>query len=107
MVEKKKITAAITGVSSYVPETVLTNHDLEKLVDTSDEWITSRTGIKTRHILKEPGKATSDMATLAVNQLLEKKGIAKEEIDLLICCTVTPDLIFPATANIICDKAFL
>ena len=107
MVEKKKITAAITGVSSYVPETVLTNHDLEKLVDTSDEWITSRTGIKTRHILKEPGKATSDMATLAVNQLLEKKGIAKEEIDLLICCTVTPDLIFPATANIICDKAGL
>jgi 3-oxoacyl-[acyl-carrier-protein] synthase-3 len=107
VVEKKKITAAITGVSSYVPETVLTNHDLEKLVDTSDEWITSRTGIKTRHILKEPGKATSDMATLAVNQLLEKKGIAKEEIDLLICCTVTPDLIFPATANIICDKAGL
>lgn len=108
MVENKtKISAAITGVSSYVPEEVLTNKDLEKLVDTTDEWITSRTGIKTRHILKDPNKATSDMAVIAINQLLEKKGIDKSEIEMVICATVTPDLPFPATSNIICDKAGL
>jgi len=104
---KHKITAAITGVSSYVPDTVLTNKDLEKMVDTTDEWITSRTGIKQRHILREPGKATSDMAAAAVEKLLAKKQIAKEEIELVICCSVTPDLIFPATSNIICDKVGL
>jgi len=104
---KQKITAAITGVSSYVPDTLLTNKDLEKLVDTTDEWIVSRTGIKERHILREPGKATSDMAVEAINKLLAKKNIAKEEIELVICCSVTPDLIFPATSNIICDKAGL
>lgn len=107
MNSKSKITAAITGVSSYVPETLLTNKDLEKMVDTSDEWITSRTGIKTRHILKEEGKATSDLAVPAIKNLLEKKNISADEIDMVICATVTPDLVFPATSNIICDKAGL
>lgn len=102
----KKITAAITGVEGYLPERVLTNQDLEKMVDTTDEWITTRTGIKTRRIL-EDGKGTSDMGAEAVKKLLAKKGIAPEEIDLLICATVTPDHTFPATANIISDKAGL
>lgn len=97
------IRAAITAVGGYVPERVLTNHDLEKMVDTTDEWIQTRTGIKERRIL-EDGKATSDMAVNAVNELLEKRGISAMEIDLIICCTITGDLIFPATANIVCDK---
>lgn len=99
-----KIRAAITAVGGYVPEYRLTNKVLETLVDTNDEWIMSRTGIKERRILKGEGLGTSDMAVEAVNQLLEKRGIKAEEIDLLICATVTPDLIFPATANIITDK---
>jgi 3-oxoacyl-[acyl-carrier-protein] synthase-3 len=74
------------------------------MVDTTDEWILSRTGIKERRILKEPGKATSDMASAAVLELCKKRGISPKEIDLLICATVTPDMVFPATANIICDK---
>lgn len=102
----KKITAAITGVHGYLPEKILSNKDLEKMVDTSDEWIVSRTGIKTRHIL-EDGKGTSDMGAEAVKSLLKKKGIAPEEIDLLICATITPDFPFPATANIISDKVGL
>ena len=96
--------AAITAVGGFVPETVLSNHELEKMVDTSDEWIRSRTGIIERRILKEEGKATSDMAAKAVEELLEKRGIDATEIDLLICATITGDVIFPATANIICDK---
>lgn len=99
-----KISAAITAVGGYVPETVLTNHDLEKLVDTSDEWIQTRTGIKERRILNTPGLATSDMAVHAVNELLRKRGIGAEEIDLLIMATITGDLVFPAAANIVCDK---
>ena len=99
-----KITAAITAIGGYVPETKLTNFDLEKLVDTNDEWITSRTGIKERRILREPGKATSDMAVAAVNELLKKRGISAEEIDLLIVATITGDLVFPSCANIVCDK---
>jgi 3-oxoacyl-[acyl-carrier-protein] synthase III len=99
-----KVTAAITAVGGYVPETLLTNEDLEKLVDTTDEWITSRTGIKERHILREPGKATSDMAVRAILPMLEKRGISPEEIDVILCCTITGDYIFPATANIIGDK---
>ncbi len=95
--------AAITAVEGYVPDKVLTNADLEKMVDTTDEWIRSRTGIETRHIL-EDGKGTSDMAVKAVNGLLKKRGIEADEIDLLICATVTPDMVFPATANVICDK---
>ncbi|MDP2175787.1 MAG: beta-ketoacyl-ACP synthase III [Bacteroidota bacterium] len=99
-----KITAAITAIGGFVPETRLTNHDLEKLVDTNDEWITSRTGIKERRIQNEPGKATSDMAVEAVNELLKKRGIKAEEIDLLIIGTITGDLVFPSCANIVCDK---
>jgi 3-oxoacyl-[acyl-carrier-protein] synthase-3 len=98
------IKAAITAVAGYVPDFVLSNQELEKMVDTTDEWIISRTGIKERRILKEPGKATSDMASEAVLELCKKRGISPKEIDLLICATVTPDMVFPATANIICDK---
>lgn len=99
-----KITAAITAVGGYVPETKLTNFDLEKMVDTNDEWIKSRTGISERRILKEPGKGSSDMAVPAVQEILRKKNLDPKEIDCLICATVTPDMVFPATANIICDK---
>lgn len=100
----KKITAAITGVGGYVPEDKLTNFDLEKMVDTNDEWIRTRTGVSERRILKGEGLATSDMVVPAVKQLCEKRGIKPEEIDCLIVATVTPDMIFPATANIACDK---
>ncbi len=96
--------AAITCVGGYVPETKLTNFDLEKMVDTNDEWIRTRTGISERRILKEPGKASSDMAVKAVEEILQKKQLDPLEIDCIICATVTPDLIFPATANIIGDK---
>lgn len=99
-----KIHAAITAVNGYVPPDVLTNEDLEAMVDTNDEWIMSRTGIKERRILKGEGLATSDMAVPAVEGLLKKRGITAEEIDLIIFCTVTPDMIFPATANILADK---
>jgi 3-oxoacyl-[acyl-carrier-protein] synthase-3 len=98
------IKAAITAVAGYLPENILTNKDLEKIIDTTDEWITSRTGIKERHIEKDPNKATSDMAVEAVNLLLKKRGITANDIDLLICGTVTPDMVFPATSNIICAK---
>jgi 3-oxoacyl-[acyl-carrier-protein] synthase III len=100
----KKITAAITAVGGYVPEDKLTNFDLEKMVETNDEWIRSRTGISERRILKGEGKATSDMVVPAVKQLCEKRGISPEEIECLIVGTVTPDMVFPATANIACDK---
>ena len=96
--------AKITAVSGYVPADELTNKDLEQMVETTDEWITTRTGIKTRHILKGEGKGTSDMGAECVKELLRKSGTSKDEIDLLICATVTPDHLFPATANIICDK---
>ncbi|MFN6378999.1 MAG: beta-ketoacyl-ACP synthase III [Flavobacteriales bacterium] len=98
------IKAVITAVQGYVPPDVLTNADLEKMVDTNDEWIRSRTGIETRHILKGEGLGTSDMGAEAVKGLLAKRGIEANDIDLLICATVTGDHIFPATANIICDK---
>ncbi len=103
-VMKHKVTAAITAVGGYVPEDKLTNFDLEKMVETNDEWIRTRTGIEERRILKGEGLATSDMAAPAIKQLLEKRGISAEEIDCIICCTVTPDMVFPATANIISDK---
>src|SRR4026209_100486 len=99
-----KITAAITAVGGYVPEDKLTNFDLEKMVDTNDEWIRTRTGIKERRILKGVGKATSDMVVPAVKAICEKRGIHPEEIDCLIVATVTPDMVFPATANIACNK---
>ena len=99
-----KVTAAITAIGGYVPEYVLTNAELEKMVDTTDEWITSRTGIKERRILKGEGLGTSDLAVPAVQDMLRKRGIQAEDIELLICATTTPDHQFPATANIICDK---
>ncbi|MCB0760631.1 MAG: ketoacyl-ACP synthase III [Flavobacteriales bacterium] len=99
-----KITAAITAVHGYVPEDIMSNHDLEKLVDTSDEWIRTRTGIEQRHILKGEGKGTSDMAAEAIKGLCKKRGIDPKEIDLVICATVTPDFTFPATANVVTDK---
>ncbi|HNZ43233.1 MAG TPA: beta-ketoacyl-ACP synthase III [Bacteroidales bacterium] len=100
----QKIRAAITGVSGYLPDDILDNATLEKIVDTTDEWIRSRTGILERRILREPGKGTSDLGAGAVKLLLEKTGNKAEDIDLLVCATVTPDMQFPATANIICDK---
>lgn len=99
-----KIHAAITAVNGYVPEYVLTNKELETIVDTTDEWITTRTGIKERRILKGEGLGTSDMAVPAVNGLLKKRGIDAKEIDLIIFCTTTPDFTFPATANVLADK---
>ena len=96
--------AAITGVHGYVPEYVLTNAELEKMVDTNDEWIKTRTGISERRILKGDDKATSDMGVEAVKGLLEKTGTSVDDVDMLICGTVTGDMPFPDTANIICDK---
>ncbi|MCC6384751.1 MAG: ketoacyl-ACP synthase III [Bacteroidia bacterium] len=100
----QKIQAAITAVSAWVPPDILSNKDLEKIVDTNDEWIVSRTGIKERRILKGEGLGSSDIAVHAVKDLLNKRKISADEIDLLICATATPDMVFPATANIICDK---
>ena len=97
-----KTTAAITGVQGYLPSDVLSNNDLAKIVDTSDEWITSRTGIKERRIMKDG--ASSDMAAEAVKGLLEKTGTSPEDVDLVVLATVTPDYPFPSTANVLCDK---
>ena len=99
-----KLRAAITGVQGWVPDYILTNKELETMVDTNDEWITSRTGIKERRILKGKGLGTSDIAVQAVNGLLAKTNTKPEEVELLICATATPDMLFPATANIIADK---
>lgn len=101
----QKLNAAVTSVGGYVPDYRLTNYELEKMVDTNDEWIRTRTGIEERRILKEEGMGSSDLAVPAVLEACRKRGIGPEEIDCLICATVTPDLVFPATANIICDKA--
>jgi 3-oxoacyl-[acyl-carrier-protein] synthase III len=100
----EKISAAITSVGGYVPEYRLTNKELETMIDTSDEWIRTRTGVEERRILKGEGKATSDLGAPAVLEICQKKGIDPLEIECLICCTVTPDMTFPATANLICDK---
>ena len=100
----QRVTAAITAIGGYVPEDKLTNFDLEKMVDTNDEWIRTRTGIEERRILKGEGKGTSDLAIPAVLELCKKRGITPAEIDCLIVATVTPDMVFPATANIVCDK---
>jgi 3-oxoacyl-[acyl-carrier-protein] synthase-3 len=99
-----KITAAITAVGGYVPEDRLTNFDLEKMVDTNDEWIRTRTGIEERRILKGEGRGTSDMVAPAVKQILEKRGIDPLEIDAVIIGTVTPDMLFPSTSNMVCHK---
>jgi 3-oxoacyl-[acyl-carrier-protein] synthase-3 len=98
------IKAAITSIAGFLPENIVTNADLEKIIDTSDEWITSRTGIKQRHLENNPERGTSDMCVQAVKLLCKKRGISPEEIDLLICGTVTPDLVFPSTSNLICAK---
>lgn len=97
-----KITAAITGVQGYLPEHVVTNHDLAKIVDTSDEWILTRTGISERRIMKDG--ASSDMAAEAVRGLLAKTGVDPLDIELVLVATVTPDYPFPSTANVVCDK---
>ncbi len=99
-----KINAAITGIHAWAPEYILDNKELEKMVDTTDEWIMTRTGIKERHILKGEGNGTSVIGKNAVEGLLEKTKTSPDEIDLLICATVTPDMLFPATSTIICDK---
>src|ERR1700730_3267626 len=97
------IHAAISGIQGYVPPDILTNDDLAKMVDTSDKWITERTGIKERHILKGEGLGTSHMAAAGVRGLLKKTNNKPGDIDFLVCATTTPDFVFPATANLICD----
>ena len=99
-----KINAAITGVQGYVPDYILTNKELETLVDTNDEWIVSRTGVKERRILKEEGKGSSELGTQAIKELLTKTNTSAEEIDLIICATATPDMVFPSTACIIANN---
>ncbi len=98
-----KTRARITALGRYVPERVMTNADLEKIVDTSDEWIRTRTGIEERHVV-EPGTPTSELAVRAARQALELRGVAPSELDLIIVATVTPDMVFPATACIVQDK---
>ncbi len=100
----EKIHAVIKGVGGYVPDYILTNDELSRMVDTTDEWIMTRIGIKERRLLREAGKATSDLGVEAVKNLFAKTGTKPEEVDLLICATVTPDMRFPATSCIICDK---
>lgn len=99
-----KIRAAITAVGGWVPDEVLSNADLEKIVDTTDEWIMSRTGIRERRILKGPQRGTSEICINAVKQILDKKNIDPLEIDLVIVGTVTPDYYFPSTSNLVCHK---
>ena len=99
----KRIAAKITGVASYLPPRVLTNHDIEKIVDTTDEWIRTRTGIRERHYA-DPGVASSHLGTEAAKKLLAAKGVPPEEIELIVVATVTPDMLFPATACLIEDR---
>ncbi len=99
-----KIKAAITAVGGYVPPDILTNEDLSKMVDTNDEWIYARTGIKERRILRGEGKATSDLGAPAVQEIIIKKNLDPADIECIICATVTPDMLFPATANLISKK---
>jgi 3-oxoacyl-[acyl-carrier-protein] synthase-3 len=100
-----KIRAAITGVGAYLPEYILTNEELSRMVDTTDEWIMTRIGIKERRILKGNGQGSSELGVGAVTELLQKTSTSPDEVDMLVCATVTPDMQFPATANIISDKA--
>lgn len=99
-----QVRAAITGIGTFVPEYILTNQELSTMVDTSDEWIMTRIGIKERRILKGEGRGTSEMGAGAVQNLLERTNTSPDDVELLICTTVTPDMLFPATANIISDK---
>jgi 3-oxoacyl-[acyl-carrier-protein] synthase-3 len=98
-----KITAAITGVGSYLPDYILTNEELERTIDTTNEWIMSRSGISERRILKDKDKASAYMAAEAAKQLLSKKGLSPLDIELIIVATVTPDHQYPATANVVAD----
>lgn len=100
-----KIKAAITGIGAALPDYILTNDELSRMVDTSDEWIMQRIGIKERRILKGEGKGASDIGTEAVLQLFQKTGLKPEEVQLLICATLTSDYQLPSTANVISDKA--
>ncbi len=100
----KKLKALITAVHGYVPDYVLTNEELATMVDTNDEWIRSRTGVSERRILKGENQGSSVMGAEAVKGLCEKRGISPDEIDMILCATATPDMLFPATANIIADK---
>ncbi|MBB5634927.1 3-oxoacyl-[acyl-carrier-protein] synthase-3 [Pedobacter cryoconitis] len=104
---RKRYNAAITALGGYVPETILTNHDLEKMVDTNSDWIISRTGIHERRIINDASLATSDLATMAVKRLLEDGNINPDEIECVIVATATPDYIMVSTASIVCEKAGL
>ena len=95
--------ARITSLGTFVPEKVLTNADLAKIVDTSDEWVRTRTGIERRHVV-EPGTPTSELAVSAAREALRRREIGPEELDLIVVATVTPDMLFPATACIVQDK---
>ncbi|HLX12331.1 MAG TPA: beta-ketoacyl-ACP synthase III, partial [Bacteroidota bacterium] len=99
---RKVRNAAITAVGHYVPEYVMTNHELEKMVDTNDEWIRSRTGIRERHVMKHG--ATSDMSVKAAEMVLRNRGIGADEIDVIVVCSVTPDMLFPSTACLLQEK---
>ena len=99
-----KINAVITGVGGYVPDYVLTNDEISKMVDTTDEWIMGRIGIKERHILNEEGLGTSYMARKAVKQLIQRTNTNPDDIDLIIVATTTSDYRFPSTASILCEK---
>ncbi len=96
--------AAITAVGHFLPEERLTNADLEQLVDTNDEWIRSRTGIRERRIMRDPSKATSYMASKAAQEILDRRGIGADEIDLILVATVTPDMVYPATACLVQEQ---
>lgn len=100
----KLYSCAITAVSGWVPKEKLTNDDLASMVDTSDEWITTRTGIKERRILRDSEKATAHMSSQSIKRLLKKRKIEASEIDLIICATVTPDMLFPSTAAIVIEE---
>ena len=100
-----RLRATITGIAADLPDYILDNEELSRMVDTSDEWIMTRIGIRERRILKEPGKGSSYLGAAAVKKLLKKTGTSPDEVDMLICATVTPDMQFPATANIISDKS--
>src|SRR6187402_1428114 len=102
-----KIRAAITGVGGHVPDYILTNKELEKYVETSDDWIMTRTGIKERHILKGENKGTSHMMEIAIKELLAKTNTDPLEVDMVVSCTTTPDFVFPATGNLVCDMCGL
>ena len=99
----RRIAAKIAGVAGYLPPRIATNSDLEKIVDTSDEWIRTRTGIRERHYV-EPGMAASHMATAAANELLKQKNVRAEELEMIIVASVTPDMLFPATACLVQDR---